>query len=83
MVMSICREPRYRKFSPSANSSNVPRAAVHIGQAVLELRRRAAGELSGSISRELRGIADILHALIPRLEKFEQCAELERLAGDR
>lgn len=82
-MSSICREQPYTKKTPSANSPNLPRAAVYLGAAVIELRRKAGDEIGGPVARQMLDIADILHRLIPRLERLEQLDQLNLLAGGR
>ncbi len=79
--MTLKSNPQYRKNPATANSTDPPRAAAHVGAAVIELRRQAADEMAGGIAGRLLQFADTLHQLVRPLEKLEETLALERLAG--
>jgi len=55
----------------SSHTSSPTSAAMHIGQGILLLRRRAQNELSAARWRRMERLADLLEASLPAIEILE------------
>jgi hypothetical protein len=64
--------------TPTLEQKANPVATAHLGAAVVALRQRAQGQMSGSHTRRLLALADGIETLLPAIERLEMVCEANK-----